>query len=506
MKTRKNLFARTLKIFSLFAITLIMGLCTFTVIAPETMTDILGALGLTLSAPLALMGLPLMGSIHFEPAGGGGGGGGTKTAEELLMDNIRKEVKAVLDNEPTLKAAKELSEKLTALNTLVEKGAKPEEITTLKAELDKALLDIKALKDASIVVGKDRAAKAGPIAAAMVENKSKIDKFISEKSGKIELEIKATETSTDITNRDDIFSWHEGMRIGEIPYRRPFMRELFPTVNTETEFIKYLDQATVVRDAKNVALCAATTHNTKLTWITRTIQVEKVRDFVHVCLDMMNDYTFVQGEISKLLTTSLQLKIDDGLLLGNGISPNLHSVDEIASTFAADGGNPGGEEDYTAEVVSANLMDLIVVAGAQIRTFGSNNKWTPNYVLLNPRNLNELKFLKDTQNNYLNRNQMFTNLWQDRAGNYYVDGMLLVENSLVPVNEFYIGDFRFGTIYSRKGYSVEFSYENRENFETETVTVKVYERLNLLIRTVDNNAFMHVADIDQAIFDISVPT
>jgi hypothetical protein len=84
--------------------------------------------------------------------------------------------------------------------------------------------------------------------------------------------------------------------------------------------------------------------------------------------------------------------------------------------------------------------------------------------------------------------------------------MLLVPNSLVPQNEFYIGDFTKGTVYARPGVGVEFSFENRENFETETVTVKVYERLNLLVRNVDTNAFMRCDDIEQGILDITYPT
>lgn len=457
---------------------------------------------------------PMLGSefnrLYNTPAGGGGGETEAQKAERLLLEKIKSQVgvdvAAFLKDNPEIKDLLAFKATITEIKGKLEAQLKPEEITALKESLNQALLEIKALKEPKVTGGPQK----GSFAETLAKQKAKLDKFISEKSGNVAFEhvpaTKATHTSTDITNRDDFFTWHEGGAIGEIPVRRTFMKQLFRNINTETEYIKYLDQNTKVRDAKNVALCGTTTHNTKLTWITRSINVEKVRDFTHICLDMMNDYAFVEGEIRRLLDSSLQDKIDDGLLLGDGISPNLHSVDEVASTFAADGGNPGGEEDYTQEVVSANLIDLIVVAGAQIRTFGKNNKWIPNYVLLNPRDLNSLKFLKDTQKNYLNRNQMFTNLWQDRAGNYYVDGMLLIENSLVPVNEFYIGDFRYGTVYKRAGFGVEFSYENRENFETETVTAKVYERLNLLIRNVDQNAFMHVADIEQAIFDISVPT
>jgi len=51
--------------------------------------------------------------------------------------------------------------------------------------------------------------------------------------------------------------------------------------------------------------------------------------------------------------------------------------------------------------------------------------------------------------------------------------------------------------------TVEFGFENNDNFEREIVTVKAYERLNLRVRNVDANAFMHVPDIATAITAIT---
>jgi hypothetical protein len=60
-------------------------------------------------------------------------------------------------------------------------------------------------------------------------------------------------------------------------------------------------------------------------------------------------------------------------------------------------------------------------------------------------------------------------------------------------------------VYSRKGVTVDFSFENTDNFEKELVTVKAYERLNFRVRNVDANAFMHVADVAAAITAITKP-
>ena len=390
-------------------------------------------------------------------------------------------------NDETVAKLLELKTKLDAMVSIKD----DETVKLLIKNLDELGVTVKALGEAA----KPTPYKKGSIAETLSINKEKLTAFCSNKGSTLEIEHKAAavETSTDIVTRSDWAMWHEGGRVGQIPVRRPFMKDLFRNVASTTEFIKYVDQDTVVRDAKNVALCGAINPTTKVTFKTYSIQVQKIKDFVDVCLDMMNDYAFVQGEIENLLNTSLQLKIDNDLLLGSGIAPILNGVKAQASTFSAVNADPTA--DYSLSVVAPNIIDLVSICGAQIKAFGKNNLWFPNAVLMNPRDVQMIKALKDGLNNYIKGNTLVSSLFQDTNGKYYIDGMLLIENPLVPQNEFYIADFTRGTVHTRPGVGIEFSYENNANFETDTVTVKVYERLNLLIRNVDKNAFMHVADI-----------
>ena len=117
--------------------------------------------------------------------------------------------------------------------------------------------------------------------------------------------------------------------------------------------------------------------------------------------------------------------------------------------------------------------------------------------------MQSIKQLKNTFGDYIRNSQLVTSLFVDANGRYFIDGMLLVENPLITANTLTIGDFTKGTVYSMPGIGIEFSYENRQNFETETVTIKIYERLNLLIRNVQKNAFMKVLDIGAAITAIN---
>jgi hypothetical protein len=268
------------------------------------------------------------------------------------------------------------------------------------------------------------------------------------------------------------------------------MRDLFANRTIDREYLKYNDQETIVRDAKNVAGCAASTHNSKITWKVSTMQVQKVRDYVDVCIDMMEDYAYVESEIRDLVDTDVRLQVDSQLLLGDNVAPNLNSIDAVSSTFAAG--------SYAATVQTPTLVDLIFVAASQIADFGLNNKFVANVVLLNPIDVTKMKLEKDADNNYLLPNFI-------TANGMNIGTVRIIENQLVPENEMYIFDSTKGVVYSRKGVTVDFSFENTDNFEKELVTAKAYERLNFRVRNVDANAFMHVADVAAAITAITKP-
>jgi len=122
--------------------------------------------------------------------------------------------------------------------------------------------------------------------------------------------------------------------------------------------------------------------------------------------------------------------------------------------------------------------------------------YSANYALLNPVDACLMQLEKDANGNYLLPSYITSDGVQ-------VGAVRVIANNLVPAGEMYIGDFTKGTVFSRRGMTVEFGFENNDNFEREIVTVKAYERLNLRVRNVDANAFMHVPDIAAAITAIT---
>jgi len=397
------------------------------------------------------------------------------------------------------------------LDEINEKIAKGQNVEALKGEVSKledkmnsfiAKMNAFALQIEGAGEGRIGKKDGKNIESILKANEESIKKMIAKELTKFEVEIdttKATQAASDITSGTDFAQMLPG--VGQIAHRKTYIQQRVRVVGTNTEYIKYLDQATVVRDAKNVAACGASTHNTKLTWQTYTLQQQKVRDFIHICLDMLNDYSFVDAEIRNLITTSIALKVDSQLLGGTGTPPELESIDSVSSTFSA---SLSGA-DYSGMISEPTIIDLIVVAAAQIEYLGSNNFWKANTCYLNPRDLTLIKVYKDLDLNYI-KSDTIMRVINNANGNLEIDGVELISNPNVTANELYIFDSTRATIYKRKNVSVEFSYENNDNFETETVTVKAYERLNMLVRTVDANAFMHVDDIDAALAALTAAT
>jgi len=411
--------------------------------------------------------------------------------KDATPEELGTYLKAKNENEIALLKANFQSQ----IDALKEESQK-DEVEKLKKQMQTAIseleafgLRIKQIND--VKVGKDRSLT--PLKEILEQNKAKITSLKND-GNKFEIEVdenvfKASHTSTDISDRNELGQFIAG--VSAIPHKKVYMESLFTRGNASTEYIKYVQQATIVRDAKNVAACATSTHNSKVTFSIADLQMKKLRDFTSLCIDMVEDYSFIESEIRSLVNTGVALKKDYDLLLGDGTGAIINGIDSYASTFSASASGA----NYAGKVANATAVDLLVVAGAQIKAFGAENFFSPNVIVMNPIDATLLGLLKDADENYIKMGALNANVFRTSNGSLYINGMLVVENPNCPANEAYVMDSTKATFYSRKGTVIEFAYENGTNFEQELVTVKAYERCNLLIKNNDANAFTHIADI-----------
>jgi hypothetical protein len=371
---------------------------------------------------------------------------------------------------------------------------------TVKAELETAKETLKEFLGTEIAQQitdmKEKAIDVkDAVAKALQENDAKIKDFLKSKSGTLEIEVKASQGASDIADRDNYALHLAGT--GFKPFRRFSVTDLFRRTPVNKEYVKYREENTVTRDAKVVVACATSTHNTKKTWIERTVQITKIRDFVSVCIDMMDDYDFVGAEIKQLVEQSLKSKEESEILAGTGTgATDILSIETIASEFDPtnvlapfDGAGGNGFQAPT-------LAELTGAMSAQIVTFGQENAWIPDTILMNYNDKVRFMHQKNLDNDYLLPNFVLTN-----GG--ILNGMRIVTSPLVAPNTLYVLDSTKGQILDRKAMTVEMSYENATNFETETVTIKAVERVQFHVPIIDRDAFMKCTDITTALTDIT---
>ena len=254
-----------------------------------------------------------------------------KTAEEIsklneveindyhtALEKHREEKEAELNKSISEKAnASDVAE----LKALVE-GLKVSEFEAMKSTLKAQGKEMaKLVEQVETQTEKEGISFTAAVLKGLKENESNLQDVLKNGSGTVKLEIKASQSAADIASGTDFATMESG--VGQIATRQALMKSLFPVQAISTEYLKYNDQETIVRDAKNVAGCASSTHNSKITWQVRTLQISKVRDFVDICVDMIDDYDFVEGEIRNLVSTDVALKVDQQLLLGTGVYPEL---------------------------------------------------------------------------------------------------------------------------------------------------------------------------------------
>lgn len=375
----------------------------------------------------------------------------------------------------------QLKSELEGIKELAQKD-NAEELKLKFVELETA---VAGLKESS----KQAPAKSKSLVELIAEKAERISEVVKSGKGKVEIALKAQQNPSDIGDRDDYATFLAGTI--KKPVRAPRIIDLFRRVGVSTEYVKYREQDVVTRDAKVVVACATSTSNTKTTWVNRTVQIQKIRDFVDICIDMIDDYTFVASEVEQLVNESVKLKEEAEILLGTG---NILSIDSIASEF-----DPANVlAPFTGAFQSATLAELTAAMKAQIYTFGQENAWDADTIIMNYNDWVKFMHQKNNEGDYLLPNFVM-------QGDGILNGMRIVTSPLVTANTLYVMDSSKGEILDRQGATLELSYENNDNFEHEIVTMKVVERLQFHVAQINQDAFMKCTDIATALTAITAP-
>lgn len=425
--------------------------------------------------------------------------------EEKELEKIL--AKAAENNGQAIAAAvkKEMTEAAKGLMTLDAFEGKLKEHGMSK-ETIKSLTDAIAEQGVSI---------AKMIEGKNVSNETDIEKVLFEKQrelmtlSKSEAASSHNNVSLKIANktlvqRSDVAASTLGLRlagVGQLPTRNMAMSTIFPTVNYTAQevqdsngVIRYIDQAAVTRAAAPVAE-GAVKSEAAISWVDRSINFQTIAEHIPVTKQAYRNLSFVAKEIENLLYRDLALAEGQQLYSGTGVSPQLKGLLTSApAVVTANLPRAGG-------VDNANIYDLIAslsvyVSNGQLGT-GKQSKYMANKVLINPIDVLRYKLAKAVDGHYLLPPFI-------AADGTTVAGVQVVEDPLVAANSLVIGDFTYGTIYREETANITMGFIN-DQFVRNQWTILAEQVMALLIRVVDEDAFVRVPNITTALAALETP-
>jgi HK97 family phage major capsid protein len=191
----------------------------------------------------------------------------------------------------------------------------------------------------------------------------------------------------------------------------------------------------------------------------RTLPVETIAHIFKISRQMYDDLPAVAAQIENNGIYGVKKAEDNQLLNGTGTSPQLKGFNPVAT-------------DVAAPALPATLMDSI---GTVIFTLASQG-YMADGLVLNPADWAKVALSKNSQGNYLFANPI------DYTTAPRIWGVRMVMSTHQAAGTFLVGAFQGNSqILDREEVNVQIAEQNVDDFEKNMLTIRVEERLVLLI-------------------------
>lgn len=391
-----------------------------------------------------------------------------KSAEDMagLYNEYNEEQRKAIEALVESKATKEDIGK--AVSDLRESIIKQQE--TLNDVLKDLGLEIKALKEG------DRGSQAplSDIRKGLEENKAKLAELKESKSGEFSFVIKAPATMLESTNISGgnvpVEQRIPGLNI--IASRRVRLLDVFTRGRATSNVISWVYQANKDGAAAGT-LEGAAKNQIDFDLVVASQAVVKQTAYIKVSTEMLDDIDFIESEIRNELMRELLKRVELTAYSGNGTAPNLNGIRTVATAFAAG--------TFAATVDNANEADVLVVANNQIKIAEQGEA---NYIFMHPSDVTKLKLYKvsATDRRYVDR-LLFIN------GTMSLDGIPIIETTLVTAGQYLIGNFDLATLYEKEGLNIQMGLD-ADDFTKNLRTIIAEWRGALVVKNNDRTAFV----------------
>ncbi|PTX14452.1 HK97 family phage major capsid protein [Pontibacter mucosus] len=246
-------------------------------------------------------------------------------------------------------------------------------------------------------------------------------------------------------------------------YEMEHLRNAIQVIPTQRDVIKYLRFS---RKEGAIGMVAAGAAKPKLDFNTTVEEapVRKIAGIVDVVDEFLED---TPGAIEFLRTELPQalLEVEDAQILkGDGTGQNLEGLFQVAAAL-----NPAL---FTDVATLSNSWDRLAAAISQVRLAkrATTAAWVSPQVYLS------LLINKDDNAGYTYP------IVLNNMGQLTIGGVPIMQHSALAATEGIVGDFARGVkIFQRMGAVINFSTENKDNFETNVTSVRIEERIALPI-------------------------
>ena len=257
----------------------------------------------------------------------------------------------------------------------------------------------------------------------------------------------------------------ESDRLGLIrPPDQPLViRELFMPGRTSSNALEYPRENVFTNSAAPVAELALKPQS-DITFTMETTTVKTLAHWMAASKQILDDAPQLASYINGRLIYGLKYVEEQQILLGDGSGQNLLGVIPQATAYT-----PALET--TLDIQQKNKMDVLRAAMLQVQLA----LYPPSGIVLHPTDWASITLTKDANGNYLIANPQSSVsqlLWT----------MPVVASMSMPQGDFLVGAFRLGAqIFDREQANVAISYEDRDNFVKNAVTIRAEERLAMAV-------------------------
>ena len=240
--------------------------------------------------------------------------------------------------------------------------------------------------------------------------------------------------------------------ISAAPQNMPLFRNIVNVSTIRGNKVTWINKE-AVEGAAGVTAEGAAKSQVSWTYTEESADVKKITAYVKVSKEALDDLDFLRSEINTDLRTEIELKLDEHIAEGSGLTVNLKGIKTYAPAFAVAG------TSLASAVDNANRLDALRAAVALVR----RNKFRANYIAINPVDAALMDMEKGTDGHYILPPFV-------TADGTRVAGTTVIESFSIDEGEFLAGDFTKSNLRIREEININLGYEN-DDFTKNMVTI-----------------------------------